>query len=119
MDSSGRLFASELRPSEQRLVAAMQRVGFGRFERLQILNGEPVLTPWPLMVRCIRFGCDSANKVRTETKEFALKHQVAELLQYIRSAGTGEILTLEFRHGLPFAMEVQLRTEPWVGSRDA
>jgi hypothetical protein len=84
----------------------MQRLGFGRFERLKIVNGEPVLAPWPLTVRGIRFGWDTADKVRTETKEFALKQQVAELLAYIRSAGTGEIRTLEFRHGLPFAMEV-------------
>lgn len=97
MNSGGRLSASELRPPEQRLVAAMQRLGFGRFERLKIVNGEPVLAPWPLTVRGIRFGWDTADKVRTETKEFALKQQVAELLQYIRSAGTSEILSLEFR----------------------
>jgi hypothetical protein len=37
--------------------------------------------------------------------------QVSELLAYIRSIGSGEILTLEFRHGLPFRIETETAGE--------
>jgi hypothetical protein len=36
----------DLLPSEVAFVAAMQQLGFGRFEHLQIRGGELVLEPW-------------------------------------------------------------------------
>jgi len=38
----------DLRPSERRFVAAMQELGYGRFESLRIQGGEFVLDPWAL-----------------------------------------------------------------------
>jgi len=80
MNSRRPVSAGELRSSERCLIGTMQRLGFGRFERLKIQNGEPVLTPWPLTVRGIRFGGDSAYKVRSGAEEFTLKHKGAEML---------------------------------------
>ncbi len=36
----------DLRPSERRFVAAMQELGYGRFESLRIQGGEFVLDRW-------------------------------------------------------------------------
>ena len=46
----------DLLPSEATFVAAIQQLGFGRFEYLQIRNGELLLNPWPVAVRDVKFG---------------------------------------------------------------
>lgn len=110
----------ELRSSERAFVAAMHRLGFGRFEFLRIDNGELVLDPWPTTVRGVKFGSEDAATRRTPQDEFQLKRQVIELLEYVRAVDTGEIRCLEVRHGLPFSMEVELagaRTTETEGGR--
>jgi hypothetical protein len=98
----------DLLPSERRFLAAMQQLGFGRLEFLQIYDGELVLDPWPATVQDVKFGAPGRNFSGAANGEFALKQQVAELFEYIRSVDSGEIRALEIRHGLPFSMEIEL-----------
>jgi hypothetical protein len=101
---------SELRCSERVFVAAMQRLGFGRFELLGINNGELVLDPWPTTVRGVKFGSEdpAGSLMILGEGEFQLKRQVIELFEYVRGIEAGKIRCLEVRHGLPFFMEVEL-----------
>ena len=46
----------DMLPSEATFLAAMQQLGFGRFEYLQIRGGELVLDPWPATVRDVKFA---------------------------------------------------------------
>jgi len=98
----------DLLPSEQRLVEAMQRLGFGRLEFLRIERGEVVLDPWPTTIRDLKFGCSGSAQPVPNSDAFALKQQVAELFEYVRSVEAGEIRVLEVKHGLPFSMEIEL-----------
>lgn len=100
-------FTRDLLPSEQRFLAAMREVGFGRFEYIQIRDGQIVLDPWPAAVRDVKFGADTAAE-RAAHSEYQLKSQVAEFFEYTRAVDAGEIRTLELRHGPPFSMEVEL-----------
>ena len=97
----------DLLPSEAAFVAAMQQLGFGRFEHLQIRGGELVLDPWPATIRDIKFATPN-NSGKPELGAAELRLQVAEFFEYVRSGDVGEIRILEIRHGLPFAMEVEL-----------
>jgi hypothetical protein len=97
----------ELRPSEKRFVAAMQRVGYGSFESLRIRVGELVLDPWPTTVWSVKFGNASANQPDARSGEFALKKQVVELFAHVRAVNDGVIRVLEVRGGLPFSMEIE------------
>jgi len=85
----------------------MQHLHFGRFEGLQILNGELILDPFPISMREYKFGLDRGDETAPRSAEFQLKRQVLELIQFVRSLHKGEIHCLEIRHGLPFAMEVR------------
>jgi len=111
MDNRRPTLFGDLFRSERSLIEVMERLRFGRIERLRIENFEPVMQPAPVTVRAVRFGSDTAVADRTSTSKSPLKLQVVELLEYIRSVPTGEISILEFRHGVPFAMETELRTE--------
>lgn len=99
---------ADLLPSERTFAAAMSRLGFGRFEYLRIERGELVLDPWPGVVRDVKFCSQDPGTAKTPPGDFELKHQVAELFEYIRDVYTGEIRTLEVKSGLPFSMEIEM-----------
>lgn len=99
--------SGDLTPSEQRFLAAMRELGFGRFEYVQIRRGEIVLDPWPVAVRDMKFGTENTAE-RTARPDHQVKRQVAEFFEYTREVDAGEIRTIEIRHGLPFSMEVEL-----------
>ncbi len=100
-----------LLPSERRLGAALQQLGYGRFERVRILRGEIVLDPWPATIRKLKFGCGGLGETRHQLAEFELKKQLAEFREYLRSVAGGEIRVLEIHDGLPFAMEIALHPD--------
>ena len=97
----------DLVPSEATFLAAMQRLGFGRFEYLQIRGGELVLDPWPSTVRDVKFATP-LNAGKPAESHSELRPQVAEFFAYVREVDAGEIRELEVRHGLPFSMEIEL-----------
>ena len=97
----------DLLPSEAVFLAAIQQVGFGRFEYLQIRAGELVLNPWPSVVRDIKFATPP-NTGKTSEPNSELRPQVVEFFAYVRDVDAGEIRELEVRHGLPFSMEIEL-----------
>src|SRR5437016_3545799 len=99
---SSLLSTKNLRLSERRFLAAIQQLGYGRFESLRIHCGEFVLDPWPTTVRSIKFGNASPNKRDAGSAEFELKQQAVQLFEFVRSVAAGEIRVLEVRGGLPF-----------------
>lgn len=98
----------DLLPSERALLDAIRRLGFGQIEFLRIHAGEPVLDPWPTVVRDLKFGVDRQEPRATSGNDFELKREVAELFEYTREVEDGEIRVLVVRHGLPFTMEIEL-----------
>jgi len=109
----------DLLPSERRFLNAMRQLRFGRFEFLQIRDGQLVLDPWPTTVRDVKLGAQVGDQDCAMDGEFPLKQQVAELFEYIRSVDASEIRTLEIRHGLPFSMEIELSGKALPGTRRA
>ena len=98
----------DLQPSERRLFETIRTLGFGQIEFLRIRAGEPVLDPWPTVVRDLKFGVDRHESRNTSGTEFDLKGEVADLFEYTREVDDGEIRSLVVRHGLPFSMEIEL-----------
>jgi hypothetical protein len=97
----------DLLASESRFAAAMQQLGYGRFEFLRIERGELILDPWPSTVRNVKFGTADPARLKERSPEFELKKQVAEFFEYVRAVESGKIRTLEVHHGLPFSMEIE------------
>ncbi len=100
------LTTNDLLPSELQFVLAMQKLGFGHFEAVQIRAGELVVDPWPRMVQAVRFG-SGEGEFGEQPEDFQLKKQAAQLFERVRMIGQGEIRQLEVRHGLPFAMQLE------------
>jgi len=96
----------DLLPSEQRFVAALQQLVFGRLEFVRIQHGELVLDPRPTAVQVLKFG-SAESQPADHSADFELKKPMADFFEFIRGVDAGEIRRLEVRHGLPFSIEIE------------
>ncbi len=95
---------SFLSPARQLLLRQLQDLQFGRIENLAVIRGEPVWDAGCRLIRTVKFG--SANPPQTFSADFELKKQVRELFQTLDETSEGLILSLEVKHGLPFAVDI-------------
>lgn len=85
----------------------MQEINFGRIERLEIKNGDPVFDPAPKIVREVKFGGENGPRPEVNGADFALKAQVLDLFLQMDGISSGQIAQIEIKHGLPFRMLVE------------
>jgi hypothetical protein len=98
---------SSLSEAQGRLVELLQNLNFGRIEGLQVKGGEPTFEPAPRIVRKLKIGGENGPRRENALPDFWLKQQTSEMLEAIAELGEGVILSIEVKHGLPFAMEVE------------
>ena len=98
---------SSLTPSQQKLLAEMQRINFGRIFDLSVRDGQPVMDPPPRVVREIKFGGDNGPRPEAAKTDFTLKAQVRDLFAQLEALGNGVIPCIEIQRGLPFRMTVE------------
>lgn len=89
-----------LTPAKQRLIELMQEIRYGRIERLEVLDWEPVLDPPPRVVRQIVFGKENGSHTARNQDGFALKKSVAELLDVLDRERSLSIQELVINDGL-------------------
>jgi|SRR5580704_7460657 hypothetical protein len=99
------LKTQDLSMQQRSLVELMRKHQFGRIENMSVRAGQPIID-WDLrVVRFVRLACDSvANVPRGD--EFELKRSVRNLFDELARLGNGIVITLEFKHGLPFRIEI-------------
>src|ERR1700674_3741144 len=99
MKRSGELSA------EQRSLLEMIRVHqFGRVENMSIRAGQPILGQNVKIVRVARLGGENGTNA-VPSGEYELKRPVRNLFDELARLQNGTVISLEFRHGLPFRLE--------------
>ncbi|MHC5055206.1 MAG: hypothetical protein ACYTKD_10880 [Planctomycetota bacterium] len=98
---------ARLTAPKRRLVELMQRVNFGRIERLAVRAGEPVFDPPPRVVREIKLGRESGPRPEMALGDFSLKGPVRQLLDGLARLGDGVVQSVEVKHGLPLVMRLE------------
>jgi len=96
--------ADGLSPGQRSLVDLMHVHQFGRIENMRVRAGEPILNSDLKVVRVARLGGGSDPATDT-TDAFELKKHVRDLLEELERLQNGTVISLEFRHGLPFLLE--------------
>ena len=104
---TGAVMLVSLSPAGKYLVEVMQRLNFGCIEGLVVRDGEPVFDPPPRVLREVKFGGENGPRPEAAKADFALKAQVRELFAQMEAMGSGVILSLEVKHGLPFKMTIE------------
>lgn len=105
------IFKRHLSAARIQLVELMQRINFGRIERLPIVNGEPLLTAIGKAVSTHKLKGENGPRPELEAADFPLKQDVVELCRLLDEIGDGEVELIEVKHGLPFLVEVSCRVE--------
>ncbi len=98
---------ASLSPARRQLLELLQQINFGRLESLEVRDGQPVLSPRPLVAREHKFGGENGPRPELTSPDFALKQQVVELFEFFDEMQDGVIDVLEIKHGLPFRMVVR------------
>jgi len=92
----------ELSFSQRRLLRLVESVGFGKIIDLRIQAGQPVLDPPPRIQRELKFGVIPTKCRSSADTGPAVRSEHTELLELIRTIGSGRISVIEIRHSLPF-----------------
>jgi len=96
---------SSLSTPQKRLLEIMQKMNFGRIERLSVRGGQPEFSSPPKLVRDVKFGApDNGARPELATSDFALKREHVELFENLRRLGDGIVESIEVKAGLPFRM---------------
>jgi hypothetical protein len=82
---------------------------FGRIENMPVRAGEPLFDSDVKVVRIVRLGGESDPSKLTNAEHFELKRQVRDLFDELARLENGMVIRLEFRHGLPFLIEMTPR----------
>lgn len=86
------------------LLHTMQKNPYSRIEHLAVISGEPSFGPRTRVIAEMKFGTADGPRREAGLPDYALKKEVVELFQQFDQIGSGEVLTLEIRGGLPFRM---------------
>jgi len=98
---------SDLTAARRWLVENMQKIAYGRFKQLVIVNGQPLTDPPPRMYRDQRLTGHNNHRRETQLPDFILKEQVVTLFEEFDRIGNGVIARLEVRDGLPYGMTLE------------
>ncbi len=101
------LTKSSLTQKQARLVDLMQRLNFGRINKLHIRDSEPQFTPPPQVLRDVRPGRINGPRPEADKSDFALKAEVIEMFAQLAALGDGTIECIEVQHGLPFKLTIE------------
>jgi hypothetical protein len=98
--------SGDLSTQQRSLLEMMRMHQFGRVENMRVLAGQPILDHNVRLVRVARLGSENAtNEVASE--EYELKRPVRDLFDRLARLENGTVVRLEFRHGLPFLVEIK------------
>jgi hypothetical protein len=96
----------------RRLLTLLQEVNFGEIQNLHVRAGEPVFDPPPGVIRIVKLGAENGPRPETQSDGFTLKRRVVELIGELRRLGTGRVLRIGIKHGLPTDLTVEETMTP-------
>jgi len=86
------------------LLRIMQENPYCQIEQLAVVNGQPRFEPTTKIIAEHKFGGNDGPRREAELGEYSLKKEHLDLFRQFDEIGSGVILSLEVRGGLPFRM---------------
>ena len=85
----------------------MRKTYFGRIERLEVRNGQPMFNPPPRIMKDVKLGAEDVLRREVDTVDFALKREHVELFDKLANLGDGVVELIQIRHGLPCMLTIE------------
>lgn len=102
------LTTSELSAQQRSLVDLMREHQFGRIENMPIQAGQPILAQGVKVVRVVRLSGESGPNLGPSADQYELKGSIRNLFDELQRVRNGTVISLEFRHGLPWLLETRI-----------
>jgi hypothetical protein len=96
---------ASLTSARKRLLETVQRLSFGRIERLLIRDGNPCYEREPRIIEEIKLTSDPSDRADCGDGDFTIKREFENLFGHLDRLQDG-IVDLEIRHSLPFRLIV-------------
>lgn len=91
---------SQLSPPRRALVRLCQAINYGQIHHLEIRDGDPVLSPPPLVLIEVKLD-DEVPRPEVDLPDFELCNEVRQLIGQLQELKTGIIERIEVRAGIP------------------
>ena len=104
--TNAQIHTSSLGQDPRRLIALMQRIGFGRIDSLRVVGGQPVFDPPPRVIREVKLGAERCSPEHDASADFTVKRAFVDLLAEFAAIDTANV-AIEIRHGLPVRLIVE------------
>jgi hypothetical protein len=92
---------TDLSASRQALVRLCQATNYGQIHHLEIRDGDPVLSPPPLVLIGVKLDADEVARPEVDLPDFELCKEVRRLIVQLHELTTGVIEHIEVRAGIP------------------
>jgi hypothetical protein len=92
---------SQLSASRQALVRLCQATNYGQIHHLEIRDGDPVLSPAPLILADIKLDSDEEPRSEVKLTDFVLRDEICRLMARLDELKDGTIERIEVRAGIP------------------
>jgi hypothetical protein len=102
------LSSTDLSPSRRRLLKLHQHVQFGEVRGLRIEAGEPVLSPFPEVLRDLLLGRSEESSTKQRSSEFSLKREFVDLFALFDRDQNFLIDRIVIQAGLPLRVRVRV-----------
>jgi hypothetical protein len=100
------LTKSSLSSAQKRLIEILQKLNYGKIERLAVRDGAPAFDPPPRIIRDVKLGAgDNGARSELDSPDFALKREHIELFENLKRLGHGVVECIEVKAGLPFRVQ--------------
>jgi uncharacterized protein YeeX (DUF496 family) len=96
---------ASLSEANQRFIAKMREINFGRIENLEVKNGDLCFTRESIIRREFKLGSGMKIDLERSSDDFILKRAQANLILFLDKMKDGKISRIEIMHGLPFRIE--------------
>lgn len=90
-----------LTPARKKLVKLMTQLNFGMLRNLRIYQGQPDLGPELEVVEDVKLDGQRGPRPEHVLDNYQLKEQVLEFFSELDRIGTGTVMEVAIRHGLP------------------
>ena len=95
---------SSLSTACKQLLRIMQENPYCRIDHLAVVDGQPRFDQNTKVIAEHKFGGNDGPRLEASLSDYSLKKEHVDLLQQFDEIGSGVILTLEVKGGLPFRM---------------
>jgi hypothetical protein len=86
-----------------------QAVNWGSIEGLEVRHSEPVMDPFPVVVKDMKLDRDEGPRPELALADFGLSSEIARLMALLDELNCGTIRLIEVREGIPRRMLVESR----------